>query len=190
MCTFMLLDPATLNLHFYSSALSHKRDSQYAGEQHSSGPAGLYVDLKNQQKRVIALAEEGLLQPAQLAATICHELAHVHLLGNGRLKQDEEDGEPLTDLLTVYFGAGIFTANSVFQFTQWQSGTRIGWHASTRGSLSEQVYSYALASFAWFRGDTKAPWQRHLRQNIEYYFSDALHFLVTTSDTTIPYNGA
>jgi hypothetical protein len=190
LCTFMLLDPAALKLHFYSSGLSHEKGSDYAGEQHTSGPAGLYVDPQNQQKRVVALAEKGLLQPAQLAATICHELGHVHLLGAGRLKRDEEDCEPLTDLLTVYFGAGILTANSAFQFTQWQSATRYGWQASTHGYLSEQVYGYALACFTWFRGDSEAKWQKHLRQNIKYYFSDALHFLVTTSDTTIPFNGA
>jgi hypothetical protein len=190
LCTFMLLDPAQINLHFYSSAESHKKDSPYAGELQSSGPAGLYAGPKTQQKHTIALVEEGLRQPAQLAATICHELAHVHLLGADRIKRDEEDCEPLTDLLTVYFGVGILTANSAFQFSQWQSGTRYGWNASTQGYLSEPVYGYALACFSWLRGERKPKWQKHLRQNIEYYFSDALHFLATTSDTTLPFDGA
>ena len=190
LCAFMLVDAAALNLHFYSKSESHQIDSPSAGQTQSSGPAGLYLQQKDRQKLTIALEEEGLHQPAQLAATICHELAHVHLLGGKRLKPDEEDSEPLTDLLTVYFGAGILTANSVFQFSQWQSGTRQGWNASRQGYLSEPVYGYALACFSWFRGDTEAKWQKHLRQNIEPYFSDAMHFLVTTSDTAIPFNGA
>jgi len=150
----------------------------------------MYFEPKDRPKRIIALEEEGLQHPAQLAATICHELAHVHLLGGKRLKPDEEDGEPLTDLLTVYFGAGILTANSVFQFTQWQSGTRQGWNASRQGYLSEPLYGYALACFSWYRGDLEARWRKHLRQNIDYYFSDAMHFLATTSDTTLAFNGA
>lgn len=192
--SFMLVDPATLQLHFYSSSQSHEKGSDYAGESHSSGPAGLYghspTEERQPRKHVIALEEEGLRFPARLAATICHELAHALLLGDGRLKRDEQDGEPLTDLLTVYFGAGIITANAAFQFSQWQSGTRQGWQASRQGYLSEQLYGYALASFSWYRGDMEAKWRQHLRENIEYYFSDAMHFLATTSDTTLPFNGA
>src|SRR5262245_54076005 len=50
LCTFMLLDPADINLHFYSSAECHKTDSPYAGEHRSSGPAGLYASGQNHQK--------------------------------------------------------------------------------------------------------------------------------------------
>ena len=115
---------------------------------------------------------------------------HIHLLAAGRINRDEQDCEPLTDLLTVYFGAGILKANSPFQFSQWQSANNYGWHASVQGYLSESVYGYALACFSWFRGDREPRWQKHLRQNIKYYFSDAMYFLATTSDTTLPFNGA
>jgi hypothetical protein len=194
LCAFMLVDPATLHLHFYSKTDSHATGSDHAGESHSSGPAGLYVhsptEEKELRKRVIALAEEGLRFPARLAATICHELAHALLLGDGRLKADEKDGEHLTDLLTVYFGAGVLTANAAFQFSQWQSATHHGWNASRQGYLSEQLYGYGLACFSWYRGDRDAKWRKHLRENIEYYFSDSMHFLATTSDTKLPFNGA
>jgi hypothetical protein len=190
LCGFMIVDPATVRLHFYSKYELHKIDSPVAGETQSSGPAGLYVEQKDRQGHMIALEEEALNEPAQLAATICHELAHVHLIGAGRLKPDEQDGEPLTDLLTVYFGAGIFSANSAFQFSQWQLGNRGGWSASKQGYLSEPLFGYALACFSWYRGDLEAQWRRYLRQNIEYFFSDSMHFLATTSNTTIPFNGA
>ncbi len=131
-----------------------------------------------------------MLEPATLAATICHELGHVHLLADGRIKRDEEDGEPLTDLITVYFGTGIFTANSAFRFGQWQSISHQGWRASRLGYLSEQLFGYALASYSWYRGDLEAPWRKYLRENIAYYFDDSMHFLATTKKTTVPFNGA
>lgn len=194
LCTFMLVDPATLHLHFYSNSETHEKGSDRAGESHSSGPAGLYYapqqERQESRKRIIALEEEGLRHPPSLAATICHELAHVHLLGGNRLQPDEQDGEPLTDLLTVYFGAGILTANAAFQFSQWQSATHQGWNARRQGYLSEQLYGYGLACFSWYRGDRDARWRKHLRQNIEYYFSDSIHFLTTTSDTVLTFNGA
>src|SRR5207244_999588 len=115
-CEFMLLDPHRIELHYYGKHETHRHESVYAGESHSTGPAGLYVHPKDGKKLVIALQESGLARPAELAATICHELGHIHLLADARIIRETADSEPLTDLLTVYFGTGIFTANSVFQF--------------------------------------------------------------------------
>jgi len=190
LCKFMLVDPKRLHLEFYSQTESHEIDSAYAGETHSSGPAGLYCHPEDSKILVIALEESGLLRPASLAATICHELAHVHLLADERIKRDEEDCEPLTDLLTVFFGAGILTANSAFQFSQWQDGRMQGWNVSRQGYLSEALFGFSLACFSWYRGDVEAAWRKHLRENIAYYFDDSMHFLSTTRNTSVPFNGA
>jgi hypothetical protein len=93
-------------------------------------------------------------------------------------------------LLTVFFGADIFTANSAFQFGQWQTNTHQGWRATWQGYLSEQLFGYALACYSWYRGELSPPWQRFLRSYILYYFDDALHFLASTRDTTVPFNAA
>ncbi len=190
LCDFMRVDPTRLHLQFYSKNESHNVDSAYAGEMHSSGPAGLYHHPEKSQKLVIALEDSGLMRPASLAATICHELGHVHLLADQHIKRDAEDCEQLTDLLTVYFGAGILTANSAFQFSQWQSYKMQGWHVSRQGYLSEALFGYSLACFSWYRGDMEAAWRKYLRQNIAYYFDDSIHFLSTTRDTSIPFDGA
>lgn len=182
---FMLVGSMRMQVAFYTRG----QDSEYAGESHSSGPAGLYHQPEN-DKLVIALESSGLARPASLAATICHELGHVHLLADQRIERDEEDCEPLTDLLTVYFGAGILTANAAFQFSQWQGVSQQGWQVSRQGYLSEALFGYALACFSWYRGDLEAKWQKHLRENILYYFEDSLHFLSTTHETLIPFNGA
>lgn len=188
MCEFMGVDQKRLDLDYYSASESHEIDSAHAGEWHRSGPAGLFIHPEDSKRLVIALEESGLAQPASLAATICHELAHVHLLADRRIAHTEEDCEPLTDLLTVYFGAGIFTANSAFQFNQWQSDTHQGWSTSRQGYLSEGVFGYALAGYAWLRGESAPPWANYLRENIRYYFDDAEHFLTTTRDTTLPFH--
>jgi hypothetical protein len=130
LCTFMLLDPSRLELSFYSHRETHNLESAHAGESSRSGPAGLFIHPKDRQKLVIALEDSGLDNPATLTATICHELGHVHLLADHRILPDTPDSEPLTDLLTVFFGAGIFNANAVFQFSQWQSHSHQGWSAS------------------------------------------------------------
>jgi hypothetical protein len=188
LCRFMLLDQARLELDFYSANETHTLESACAGESSRSGPAGLYIHPKDRDRLVIALEKSGLEEPATLVATICHELGHVHLLGDKRIERDTPDSEPLTDLLTVSFGAGIFTANSVFQFSQWQSHSLQGWRASRLGYLSEELFGYALACYAWYRGELQPEWQKFLRSNILYYFDDSLHFLSTTRESQIPFN--
>ncbi len=98
-----------------------------------------------------------------LVATIAHELGHVHLLGDGRISADEEDHEPLTDLLTVFLGVGIFPANSVIRDVNWHSGNMEGWSISRQGYLTAPMFAYALALFAYIRGEYKASWSKHLR---------------------------
>ena len=62
-------------------------------------------------------------------------LGHVHLLGHGRIDDEAEDHEPLTDLLTVLFGMGVFTANAVIREHHWDAGPVSGWSINRRGYL-------------------------------------------------------
>jgi hypothetical protein len=190
LCDFMQIERSRLELDFYSEEESHQIESPAAGEFSRQGPAGLYYHAVKGQPIVIALEETSLQLPARLISTTCHELGHVHLLADQRIEMDAEDSEPLTDLLTIYFGAGILTANTAFQFNQWTDGQMQGWSTSRLGYLTEAQLGYALACYAWYRGDTETAWRKHLRENITYYFDDSLHYLSTTKDTTIPFNGA
>jgi hypothetical protein len=109
----------------------------------------------------------------------------VLLLGDGRLLGTEPDHEPLTDLLTVYFGAGIFTANSAFEFYNWTYGQMQGWQASRLGYLSEPELGYALACYAWLRNERNPRWARFIAPNVGPYFKDGLHFLNHTSHSSL-----
>lgn len=96
-------------------------------------------------------------RPISLVATIAHELAHVLLLFGERIDRDRPDMEPLTDLLTVYMGLGIFGANASFEY---QRGS---WHRL--GYLTEPMFGYALADYALRRGETDPAWARYLDPN-------------------------
>ena len=189
LCGHMLIEPSRIELQYYSEEEPIELIPGFY-ESQRSGPAGLFIHPEKHDRMIIALDAAGLDRPAALAATICHELAHVHLLADKRITQETEDGEPLTDLLTVYFGAGILTANAVFQFSQWQEGRQQGWSMGRQGYLSEALFGFSLACFTWYRGELDPAWRKHLRENIAYYFDDSVHFLSTTRDTSIPFNGA
>ena len=172
-CEYMSIDPDLIELEFFAD---ESREHQVFSEGQSEGACGHYK--KRRDKFVIALESSQLTDPMSLVATIAHELGHVRLLGEGRVHGAFEDHEPLTDLLTVFFGLGLFTANSAFTF----DGSPQGWQARTRGYLNEEMFGYALALFAVMRGERSPTWSRFLEGSVSTYFKNALKYLEKTED--------
>jgi hypothetical protein len=136
----------------------------------SNGPAGLHFGKSADEKPLIGVRQSLLKDPMAMVATVAHELGHVILLDGGHLSRDAEDMEPMTDLLTVFLGLGIFTANSSCRFRKFRDERREGWSFSRHGYLPEEVYGYALALFAKERGENNPPWSAHLSTNVQTYF--------------------
>lgn len=100
---------------------------------------------------VIGVAFGHAADPVPLVATIAHELGHVLLVGDGRIKPDQPDAERLADLVTVHFGLGVF-------------GSRVAVRCSRRRpGLTLPLYAYALANYAWQRGESSPDWLGELR---------------------------
>lgn len=121
----------------------------------------------------------------RLIAVAAHELCHELLLGRGGVPgADGDDHEPLTDLLTVYTGFGIFTANAAFDFQAYNAG---GWRARTLGYLNEAMFGYALACYAWMRGEAEPEpaWARFLDTNPRGYLRQGTRFLTRNAGSTL-----
>ncbi len=153
-CVFMDVDPKLVQVRF------EERDD--AGRFHplaASGDTGRHAlgtyQMRRDGKHTITLETSQASNPGMLAATIAHELGHVILLGEGRLEPDDPANEPLTDLLTVFYGMGIFNANTTVIFEQWKNTEYQGWQVTGGGYLTEEAFGYALALFARARGETK-----------------------------------
>ncbi|KQV19226.1 MULTISPECIES: hypothetical protein [unclassified Kitasatospora] len=138
----------------------------------STGAAG-HFRWDEDGRPVVSINQAQGRHPVSLVATIAHELGHVLLLGSERLTKDASDGEELTDLLTVYFGFGVFSANSVFTRSVYDGRV----HTSSLGYLSEEVYGYALACWTILRGDPDPVWARHLDTNPRGYLRQGLRHL-------------
>ncbi len=122
-CGYMDVDPGCIEMSLYSDQGPLAGHPMFEGQW--QGTTGLYHP--EGDKFRVWLEAANLHDPLAMVATMAHELGHVHLLGHGRLSGDEEDQEPLTDLLTVYFGLGAITANSVIREQSWQEGPFSGW---------------------------------------------------------------
>lgn len=139
-------------------------------------PAGLHFGSTSEEERpLIAVKRSMLKDPLSTVAVLAHELGHVILLGGNHLSRDEDDMEPMTDLVTVYLGLGIFTANASRRFEQYQDDRKQGWSMSRLGYLPEVVFAYALARFAKERGEDQPAWTQHLSTNLKTWFRQLLH---------------
>lgn len=182
-CGYMGVDPARVVLEFFTDDNRELQSQLPSYESSGEGVAGHYR--KRRDKFVINIEATQLTDPMFLVATSAHELGHVRLLGEGRLSASFADHEPLTDLLTVFLGMGVFTGNSVFSFRQWTNAFSQGWQTERRGYMSEEMFGYALALFAWLRGEDKPAWSKYLQGNVSAYFKSAHRYLAKTGDTRL-----
>lgn len=173
-CHYMGINPDGLHISFYETLRQHGTIGSYTYE----GAAGLYESAGWATR--ISIDTSSLHDPMILVATAAHEVGHVLLLGQGRLSPDEADHEPLTDLLTVALGFGVFTANSRVRSKAGHAGAIEHWSIQRLGYLSQPATGYALALLARIREEDNPSWASHLCTDVYGYFKQARRYLQKT----------
>jgi hypothetical protein len=169
-CGFMRVNPVEVELALIPDS-NELLEMLPSYNQLSDEPAGLHFGSGNEEERPLIAVRQSLLRdPLAVVATLAHELGHVILLDDGHLGRDAQDMEPMTDLVTVYLGLGVFTANAARRFQQYQEDNRQGWSMERLGYLSEPVCAYALARFAKDRGEDSPQWAGYLSTNLKTWF--------------------
>lgn len=126
----------------------------------------------------VTVSSSALDRPIRLIAEMARGLARVRLFDGGRLDTGRTDSEQVADLSTVFFGFGVFTANSVrtVEVTYAVPG-RTNWKSWDEGFLSEPMYGYALARYAELRGESRPRWAKYLDTNPKAYLRQSLRWL-------------
>jgi hypothetical protein len=184
-CSYMDVNPDLVEVEFFIDQDDMASKYRLGGSDNRSGAAGLYSGTSDKTKQKISINESVMKNSDKLVATVAHELGHVILLGGGKISHEDEDQEYVTDLLTVFLGFGIFTANSTFQFSQWQDNSHFGWRASRQGYMSEEMFAYSLAAYAWMRGETKPSWSKYLTVDVGNYFEKYLKYFEKGGQTLL-----
>jgi hypothetical protein len=166
------VDPAEITVGLYDGRPPQQMPGVAAGAYNSV--AGHYS--VRDGVGVIAVAMEDAPDPRRVVAVASHELCHHKLLYRGVTSAEEKDHEPLTDLATVFFGLGVFTANSAFTFAQ----NARGWRRQQLGYINQPMFGYALAYVARLRGERDPAWAQHLDANPRGYFKRAMRYLEKT----------
>ena len=114
--------------------------------------------------------------PLELTATLARGLSQIHLVGHRRLSEEADDIEPLIELLTVYLGLGVITANSSLREFNWQTGGWEGWILQRRCHSTMQMYGYALALFSNIRDEYEPRWRKSLRPDVRNAFDRSIKY--------------
>ena len=162
-CGFMQIAPSSIRL-------------EVCEDTAMPGAAGQY------QPGLVRLAESQLDDPLGAIAVLAHEVAHNLLIGRGLL-QDDLDAEWVTDLLPVYLGLGLFTANATLREKSERHGRYRRWTIRRRGYLNSCMIGYALALFAWVRRERRPEWAAFLRLDAAETMAAGLRYLDATEDS-------
>ncbi|MCA9320373.1 MAG: HEAT repeat domain-containing protein [Planctomycetes bacterium] len=138
-------------------------------------------DMDSTPPRVVIDPSE-LEDPELLIASLANELAHHLLLGSGLLQSDEADHEFVTELVVIFMGLGLFSANSFVRDINFFYCRFYYWSSTRHGNLSRAEFGYALALFAWLRGERRPEWASSIRASIREYFDLSLRYLFETRD--------
>ncbi len=182
-CEYMDVDPKLVALSYYENddAGFHPLATDGSTKTHALGT----YHMRRDGKYGLSIDVSQATNPETLVATIAHELGHVILLGEGRLDPDYADHEPMTDPVTVFYGLGVFNANSSFIFEQWTNSQFQGWQAGRSGYLSEEMYGYALGLFAYLRSEGNPHWSKFLKTNVRSYFRSSFRYLNKIGDSPL-----
>lgn len=148
--------------------------------QYLPGAAGTYEE--GESKFIVRLDKSDLDDPMGLVGTMAHELAHVRLLGESRIMREEFDNELLTDLTVVHFGLGVFLANTprtwASQYTRWPDAD-----LPKPEYMTPPMFGWALAHLAWFRGEGRPEWAKHLTGGARANLKQGIRYLTATGDS-------
>ena len=183
-CQYMRVARSTIDFELIPDETEELRKLIPYWSSQSGGCAGLYKRDDESSRMIVAVKAAYLKDPLVLAATLAHELGHVILLGGELISRDVPDMEPLTDLLTVFLGFGVFNANTAARFQQHHDEQSQGWSMQRLGYLSEEVYGYALARFAVERGEERPEWADYLTTNVKAYYKRSRAWLTQNEKLT------
>lgn len=131
---------------------------------------------------VVSVNRSELENPANVAATFAHELAHLRLFDVGTCADEEFDAELLTDLAAIHLGFGVFIANDP---RAWPSQVDV-WPDTEYPMpryMPVDMAAHALAIVAIARELPRAQWQRHLNSDASANLKASLKYLRKTNDS-------
>ena len=143
------------------------------------GSYASFIDPEDfQELYLISLNMEENIDLQEIFGTLIHEFCHIKLLGENRISvYQRPDHEFLTDLLTIFWGFGVISANEAFYSRGEYYEQFMLNYSESRGYLPLEVWAYGLALYAILRGESYIDWPNALGKEIRPLFDSCLDYL-------------
>jgi tetratricopeptide (TPR) repeat protein len=177
-CACWRINPDEIIVKFFDD-IESKQWSTWTYSERSHGAVGLFNQLytTDEKRFKIQIAKSALGIPELVINVISHELGHVKLLGGNLVKSDSPEMEPLTDLASIFFGFGIFMANT--------SLTSNRYSLTKTGYLPREMISYTNALLCYITNKNCNLFTPYLNQNTNELFISDYNYLINTNDTLL-----
>jgi len=116
--------------------------------------------------KLVRVKDSLLPYPIALIGHLAREVATHRLIDERHVPANDKDVWGMIELTTIFFGLGIFPANSSVRYEQ----NSLGRTVQRAGYITQPQWGHALAEFARIRGEAKPPWARFLSDDIGTYF--------------------
>lgn len=178
LCQLWDINPNHIKVKFFDDFAS-KQWTTWMPQGKWSDASGLYSQehTLDGKRFNIQLAKSNLNNPHLLVAVLAHELAHVKLLGGNYVNHNDPDMEPLTDLACIFFGLGVFVANSC--------QTKDIYWIGRNGYLPNEIISYTNALICYITQKNPSEYLEYLNTNTNELFRQDYAFLKKTNDTLL-----
>ena len=143
------------------------------------GTYSSYIDPKTSRELYhITLNMEENIELQEIFGTLIHEFCHIKLLGENRITiYQNHDHEYLTDLLTIFWGFGVISANEAFYSGGEYDGLFMFNYIGSKGYLPLEVWAYGLALYAILQGKPRISWPNMLGEEVRHLFYICLEYL-------------
>jgi tetratricopeptide (TPR) repeat protein len=177
-CSIWGIDPNQTIVKFFDDT-KEKEWSTWVYTENQKSVAGLFNQIytTDEKRFKVQLAKSNLENPELTINVLAHELGHVKLIGSNLVHPSDPDMEALTDLTTIYFGFGIFLANtSITNNNNWLTKT---------GYLQSQIISYTNALLCYITEKDYSVYTPYLNYNTKELFTKDFEYLTNTNDTIL-----
>ncbi len=169
-CGYWSINPNEIIVKLFDD-ITTKQWSTWKHGEISEGALGLFEHIytTDEKRFKIEIARSNFSNAELLVNIISHELGHVKLIGKNLVKHNEPDMEPLTDLASIFFGFGIFMANT--------SITNDGTWINRTGYMRSQMIAYANALLCFITDRDCKEFEPYLNLNTKDFFRNDYGYL-------------
>jgi hypothetical protein len=147
-----------------------------------------YVAPQDGQLAQVLVADDLPNDPARLLAVLARTVAYEVVRTRCEKIWGTDDLEIFVEIIPMFFGFGVFMANTTLRESNYSDALMIQWSVSRSGNLSAEVHGYLGALFAWVRDEPAPQWARTLRLDAKDTLKVGLRYLYKTDDAVFDRN--